>query len=99
MTTTIASPPSAATPPLDLRGKRRFGDGAFRWLVLLSGLSVLAILILIAWSTTKEAWPIFSDRAAEFFTTSRWAPSEDKFGALAFIYGTLLTSALAVLFA
>src|SRR4051795_11922032 len=100
MTTTIASPsPSAAPPSLDLHGKRRFGDGAFRWLVLLAGMSVLAILVLIAWSTTKEAWPIFSDRAAEFFTTSRWAPSDDKFGALAFIFGTLVTSAIAVVLA
>jgi phosphate transport system permease protein len=99
MTTTIATPPSAATPSLDLRGKRRFGDGAFRWLVLLAGMSVLAILILIAWSTTKEAWPIFSDRSVQFFTTSRWAPSADKFGALAFIFGTLVTSAIAVVLA
>ena len=31
----------------------------------LAGLSVLAILVLIAYSTTKEAWPIFKDDAGE----------------------------------
>ncbi len=97
--TAVIAPESSATESLDLRGGRKFSDSAFRIIVLACGLSVLAILILIAWSTTKEAWPIFTDRAAEFFTTSRWAPSADKFGALSFIYGTLLTSALAVLFA
>lgn len=99
MTAAVAHEPSTATRTLDLRGGRRFSDSAFKWLVLACGLSVLAILILIAWSTTKEAWPIFSDRAAEFFTTSRWAPSEDKFGSLSFVYGTLITSAIAVIFA
>ena len=99
MTAVIAPQPSATTGSLDLRGGRRFGDTAFKLIVLASGLSVLAILILIAWSTTKEAWPIFSDRAGEFFTTSRWAPSSDKFGALAFIFGTLVTSAIAVVLA
>ena len=99
MTAAIAHPPSSATRTLDLRGKRRFGDAAFKWLVLAAGLSVLAILILIAWSTTNQAWPIFSQRAGEFFTTSRWAPSSDKFGSLAFVFGTLVTSAIAVVFA
>ena len=99
MTAVTAPETGATSTSLNLRDGRRFGDNAFRIIVLACGLSVLAILILIAWSTTKEAWPIFSDRAAEFFTTSRWAPSADKFGALSFIYGTLLTSALAVLFA
>jgi phosphate transport system permease protein len=99
LTTAIAHESGNATRSLDLRGGRRFSDSAFKLLVLACGLSVLAILILIAWSTTKEAWPIFSDRAAEFFTTSRWAPSDDKFGALAFIFGTLVTSAIAVVLA
>jgi len=60
---------------------------------------VLAVLVLIAYSTTTEAWPIFRDKAGEFLFTKRWAPNEGKFGGLAFIYGTVLTSAIALVFA
>jgi phosphate transport system permease protein len=83
----------------DLGGRRRWGDRGFAYIALLSGLSVLAILILIAISTTKEAWPIFSHDAAEFFFSSDWAPNQGKFGSLAFVFGTLVTSIIALVFA
>ena len=34
-----------------------------------------------------------------FFTGTRWAPNADVFGSLAFVYGTLLVSAIALVFA
>jgi phosphate transport system permease protein len=89
-------------PPGDhpnLGGRRRWGDRSFRTIALLAGLSVLAILILIAYSTTKEAWPIFQNDASGFFFSTRWAPNEGEFGALAFIYGTFITSVIALVFA
>jgi phosphate transport system permease protein len=86
-------------PEADLSGGRRLGDKTFRVVALVAGLSVLAILILIAYSTTKEAWPIFRDDAGDFLFTTRWAPNEGKFGALAFVFGTLVTSAIALVFA
>jgi phosphate transport system permease protein len=99
MTSVLTTPdaPSAKRP--DLAGRRRYGDKSFTIVALLAGLSVLAILALIAWSTSKEAWPIFRDKPGEFLFTTRWAPNEDKFGALTFVYGTLLTSAIALVFA
>ena len=83
----------------DLKGSKRYGDKVFTIIALVAGMSVLAILVLIADSTTKEAWPIFREKAGEFLFTSRWAPNEGKFGSLAFVYGTLLTSAIALVFA
>lgn len=97
MTAALVAPDGASH--VDLRGRRRLGDSAFRWIVLIAGMSVLAILVLIAYSTTNTAWPIFRDKPHEFFLTQRWAPSENKFGALAFVYGTLVTSAIALVFA
>jgi phosphate transport system permease protein len=95
--------PAATEPSLfpeaNLSGGRRYGDKTFRVVALLAGLSVLAILILIAYSTTKEAWPIFRDDAGEFLFTSRWAPNEGKFGSLAFVFGTIVTSIIALVFA
>jgi phosphate transport system permease protein len=97
MTATIT--PTAEAPEVDLQGKRLVGDRLFALLALLSGLSVLAILVLIAYSTGHEAWPIFQHRAGEFLFTKRWAPSENKFGSLAFVFGTVVTSIVALVFA
>jgi phosphate transport system permease protein len=97
--TAVATPAQAPPGPPRLSGRRRIGDRSFGVIALLSGLSVLAILALIAISTTKEAWPIFSHDAAEFFFSSTWAPSQGKFGSLAFVYGTLVTSIIALVFA
>jgi phosphate transport system permease protein len=74
-------------------------DRAFRWLALLSGFSVLVILGLIAFSTTHEAWPAFSKEGLHFFTSKTWDVPARHFGALAFIYGTLIVSAVALVFA
>lgn len=75
------------------------GDSIFKAIALLAGLAVLAILALIAISTTKEAWPAFSDQGLSFLTSSTWVPADGQFGALAFIYGTVLSSLLAIILA
>ena len=77
----------------------RRSDRVFRWVTLLAGLFVLAILGLIATSTTREAWPAFHSQGLSFLTSSTWIPAEGKFGALAFVYGTVLSSLLALLLA
>ncbi len=79
-------------------GPRRADDG-FRYLTLASGLLVLVVLVLIAWSTTREAWPAFREEGLGFLTSSRWAPNEGAFGALAFVYGTFFVSLIALVFA
>lgn len=88
----------AAKPLLDgSRGGR--GDRVFKASALLAGLTVLAILALIAWSTTKEAWPAFQEEGFSFIFSNEWVPNQGKFGALAFIYGTLLASLIALVVA
>lgn len=79
------------------RGGR--GDRVFRGVALAAGLMVLAILALIAYSTTMEAWPAFSQQGISFVTTDDWVPSQGRFGALAFIYGTFLSAVIALIFA
>jgi phosphate transport system permease protein len=74
-------------------------DRAFRAVAMLSGFSVLIVLGLIAFSTTHEAWPAFSKEGLHFFTSTKWDVPGRHFGALAFIYGTLLVSAIALVFA
>ena len=96
----VISPPAPApSTDVGITGKRSTPDRLFATLALLAGFSVLAVLVLIAFSTTKEAWPIFRDRPGQFLFTSRWAPESDKYGVLAFVYGTVVTSVVALAFA
>jgi phosphate transport system permease protein len=94
----------AASPPLShlSDGQRAPGlvsDRAFRSLALVSGFSVLIILGLIAFSTTQQAWPAFRSEGLSYFTATKWDPAHGKFGTLTFIYGTLVVSAISLVFA
>lgn len=82
--------------PAARRDRRRLGDRAFRWLALGCGLVVLLILALIVVATTNQARPAFAHMGLRFFTSTRWAPPEDDYGALNFIFGTGVISLLAL---
>jgi phosphate transport system permease protein len=84
---------------IDLAGKRAHGDRAFRLLTALAAALVLLILGLIAITMTRRAMPVFHTMGFRFLTTSRWSPPDDMFGALAFIWGTVFTSAIAIVIA
>jgi phosphate transport system permease protein len=74
-------------------------DRAFRILALAAGLAVLVILALIAVYTTREAWPWFQAEGVSSVLTDNWDPAKNHFGALGLIYGTLVVSLIALLFA
>jgi phosphate transport system permease protein len=89
----------AATTEALTSGRGRRGDTAFRGVALGAGLLVLAILAMIAWSTTMEAWPAFQEEGIGFITSGTWDPAAGKFGALPFVYGTVLASLIALVLA
>ncbi|HZE37404.1 MAG TPA: phosphate ABC transporter permease subunit PstC [Stackebrandtia sp.] len=77
-------------------------DRLFRWAVLGAALMVLIILALILVTTANEAMPAFSESGLGLITGQRWAPSDPHspiYGALTFIYGTALTSVIALIIA
>jgi phosphate transport system permease protein len=73
-------------------------DHLFRWVALASGLLVLIILGLIAYSMTKEAWPWFRAEGINVLADN-WDPAKGQFGAGAMIYGTFLVGLIALLIA
>ncbi|MFM8862915.1 MAG: phosphate ABC transporter permease subunit PstC [Acidimicrobiia bacterium] len=96
----IAAPGSGGgVSALHQSGPGRRGDRVFKAVALAAGLLVLAILALIAVSTTREAWPAFEQEGLGFVTSQDWVPADGQFGALAFIYGTVLSSVLALILA
>jgi phosphate transport system permease protein len=81
------------------RDKGRWADDGFRLLALAAGLLILVILALIAITATQKAWPAFKSEGFSYLTSRDWVPNEGKFGALAFIYGTMVVSAIAAIIA
>jgi len=92
-------PPAPEPPPKSFARRRSIGDRSFATVAVLSGLSVLAILLLISWATTKEAWPIFQHHATGFLFSKTWDPNSNHYGMLAFLFGTVVTSIIALVFA
>lgn len=62
-------------------------------------LAIIAILILMIWQLVSASFLSMKTFGFSFLATSTWDPVFEKFGALPFIYGTLLTSLLALLIA
>ncbi len=74
-------------------------DGAFVWTTKLSALLVLLTLGGIMVSLVIGALPSIREFGFSFYTSSNWDPVAGEFGALAPIYGTLVTSIIAVVIA
>src|ERR1700688_1505166 len=79
----------------------KLGDVTFYWITRISAISVLLILGGIIVSLIVGAWPAMMAFGLPFLTTTRWAPSADPpvLGALGPLYGTMVTSVIAMLIA
>jgi phosphate transport system permease protein len=77
----------------------RSSDGIFRALTLVAAIAVLVILGGVFVSLASGAAPALRTFGLEFLYTEVWNPVTEKFGALAPIYGTLVTSFIAMLIA
>src|SRR5213082_1634392 len=77
----------------------RIGDKAFEWLTLAMALAVVVLVILIGWQLWQGSSLAIKKFGFHFLTTSTWDPVAEQFGALPFIYGTLVSSLIALLIA
>jgi phosphate transport system permease protein len=95
---------SVAKPDVgDIRDKvlRRFeiGDSAFRIITMSCAITVLLLLGGVIFSLVYGAAPALSQFGFGFLSSEAWNPVTEKFGALAAIYGTLVTSIIALVIA
>ena len=79
--------------------KLRLGDIAFRGLTRAAAVFVLLLLSGVIISLIIGSWPALSNFGPGFLVSERWNPVTENFGALAPIYGTLVTSFIAMLIA
>ena len=75
----------------------RLGDSTFRIMTQCSAIAVLVLLAGVILSLVIGSLPAWKAFGFGFFTSESWNPVTEKFGAAPAIYGTLLTSFLAML--
>jgi phosphate transport system permease protein len=78
-------------------GRFRFQDKLFHHTTQIFAMVVLVALVGILVSLSLDAWPAFKEFGPAFLWTNVWSVPNDEFGALAAIYGTVVTSVLALL--
>jgi phosphate transport system permease protein len=77
----------------------RFGDKAFEYLTLAMALAVVALVFLVGWQLANGSSLAIKRFGFHFLATSTWDPVAEQFGALPFIYGTLVSSLIALVIA
>jgi phosphate transport system permease protein len=90
-----------STPVLRARRNRkdRIGDPLLRGLSGLAAAVAVAAILGIAYEVTHVAAPAISRFGIGFLTTNDWNPVTERFGAAPFLYGTAVTSVIALVLA
>jgi phosphate transport system permease protein len=102
-----ASAPTAGSPAapsvvrtfLQAKSSGRLADGAFASVMVVCALSIFAIVVLIVFVLVSHSRLSIQAFGWKFFASRTWNPVSGQFGALPFIYGTVLSSLLAVMMA
>ncbi len=94
----IVRTPNQGDPP-NARRANPFGDLAFSVLSHGAAILTLTLLVGIMVSLVIGAWPAIAEFGIGFLWNSNWDPVQDQYGGLAMIYGTLVTSLIALVIA
>ncbi len=92
-------PPSAVRSYLLSRGNSALADRSFSGLMLLCALSIFAIVVLILFELISRSHLSIDKFGLGFFFGSAWDPVNGNFGALPFIYGTIVSSLVGLVIA
>ncbi len=93
------SEPAALTARAQTARRAGAGDTRFRIMALAAALTVLVIFAGVITALLIGSVPAFKAFGFGFLTSQAWSPTRDNFGALAAIYGTLVTSLIAMVIA
>src|ERR1700757_3930972 len=77
----------------------RFGGKAFYWLTLSMAFAVVLLVVFIGWELGSGSWQAIQKFGFRFLTASMWDPVAEQFGALPFVYGTVVSSLIALVIA
>jgi phosphate transport system permease protein len=97
MTAIDGASPLPGRSKFSTRSSGRLGDRIFYLLTFSFALFVLLILVGIMLSLLQGGWPALAKFKLGFLVSAAWNPVTENFGALAPVYGTLVTSLIALL--
>jgi phosphate transport system permease protein len=80
-------------------GGAAIGDRAYQLAILIFALCIPLLLAAIAGAVASAGWPAFREFGGSFLTSSRWDAVNGEFGAAPAIFGTLVSSVVALLIA
>jgi phosphate transport system permease protein len=88
-------------PAGGIASRRRFrvGDVVFQGVALLAAVAASVILALLAYKVVAQAWPAIRHFGISFVWHNAWNPNSNVYGAASFIFGTIVTSFVALLIA
>jgi phosphate transport system permease protein len=72
-------------------------DKVFRGVLLIAASTILLLVAAIVIIMVQNSWPTIVRFGPGFLTGSEWRPAQETFGALPFIYGTVVSSVLALI--
>lgn len=81
------------------RSGSRWADRGFRLLCLAGAMTIGLLLILVLWELIKGSHLSMAKFGWKFFSSTAWDPNTDEYGALPYIYGTVVSSIIALLIA
>jgi phosphate transport system permease protein len=88
-----SAPPNA--PVLPPPGSRT-PDIAFKWVATIAAATIIFLIVLVGWELYSGSRMAISKFGFGFLGSSEWDPVQDKYGALPFIFGTLVSSLVAL---
>jgi phosphate transport system permease protein len=102
MTGAVPASPEPSTHPPESPpslGGKSAGDRVYRALTTAFAVAIPVLLAFIAFEVIAAAWPALRHFGFGFLTSSVWDPVREQFGAAPMIYGTVVSSVLALLLA
>jgi phosphate transport system permease protein len=94
-----ADPTKPAGSANALAHRRPLGDRGFQILTLAAGLLVLVILVLIAVTMAQQSTSWFTTAGVKGIFSTNWDEATNHFGAMAYLYGTVISSVIAIIIA
>jgi phosphate transport system permease protein len=99
----MAAPSVSISPHSAIRSSLpagvRWPDISFRWLALLAAATILALIVLVGWELYQGSRLAIGHFGPGFLVNSTWNPVTDEYGAWPFIFGTLVSSLIALVIA
>lgn len=93
----MVAPPTKRS--LFTRTKLFDGDGLFYWTTLVFASLILVLVFWLGLQLVGASFPAIKEFGPKFLTNTKWDPVEELYGAWPYIYGTVVSSFLALLLA